>query len=103
MLHSKCSIASVMVPCVLTRNIWMNDFLRLLEVQQTEHVLTDIISCEPTTFSNISRHYHSQLLMVTRLQRAMLEVDLYATAIAKDGLYLLEDADGADADGEDVG
>ena len=70
----------------------MKDFLRLLEVQRTEHVLTDIISCEPTTFSNISRHYHSQLLMVTRLQRAMLEVDLYATAIAKDGLCLLEGA-----------
>jgi hypothetical protein len=81
-----------MVPCILTCNVWMNDFLRLLEVQQTEHVLMDIVSCKPTTSSNISRHYHSQLLMVTHLQHAMLEVDLYATAIAKDGLCLLEGA-----------
>ena len=81
-----------MIPCILSRNVCKNDFLRFLEAQRTEHVLTDVISREPTTFGNVVRHYYSQMLMVVRLQRALLEVDLYAKAIAKDGLCLLEGA-----------
>lgn len=42
------------------------------------------------TPTDVSNRYYSQLLMTQRLQRALLEVELYAYAISKDGLCLLE-------------
>jgi hypothetical protein len=64
------------------------DFFTLLEAQRVEHFLADVIvTSQPTS---VKTRYYSQLLMTQRLQRALLEVELYAYAISEDGLCLVE-------------
>jgi hypothetical protein len=85
--------ATVLIPSELTRNVPQKDFCDLLEVQRIEHLLSDMITSSGSrSLTNISKRYYSQVLMAQRLQRALLEVELYACAIARDGLVLLEGA-----------
>ncbi len=77
-----------MIPCTLAQNVEQAEVFDLLEAQRVEHLLIDTITSSANP--NISTRYYSQLLMVQRLQRAALEVELYRVAIEKDGLCLLE-------------
>jgi hypothetical protein len=70
------------------KHVKKRDFFELLEAQRVEHLLTDTISS--STAPSYSNQYYSEVLMTQRLQRAELEVELYKSAIAKDGLKLLE-------------
>jgi len=77
------------MPYALIKYVRKEDFFPLLEAQQFEHFLADLITGSQTP-TGVSNRYFSQVLMTQRLQRALLEVELYAYAISMDGLVLLE-------------
>lgn len=83
-----CAQTTILFPCALINTVQRIDFFTLLEAQRIEHLLTDVIATSQPT--SVKTRYYSQLLMTQQLQRALLEVELYAYAISEDGLRLVE-------------